>query len=335
MQDAKRKMQNGGCNSDGLQCLHFESCVLNRPISSCSASAARRPRSIRSAPTPPSGKKSPTTSGALVPTAVVFLTNRECPFRCVMCDLWMNTLDEAVPRGAIARQIRARSRAAAGAADQAVQRRQLLRPAGDPAGRLRGDRGGGRRLRSRDRRSASGVSRRRLCASAACAFALLGGRLEVAIGLETVHPEALARLNKRMTVDAFRRAAAFLRRHDIALRVFVLLNPPFVPAGRGRRVGVPVDRPRRRVRRHGVLGHSDARRQRRDGGAAATRSCPPRLPASRGGRRVRHCRRPSGPAACASSPTSGTSSGSSTARARPRARRGCAQMNREQRVAAR
>ena len=29
----------------------------------------------------------------------------------------------------------------------------------------------------------------------------------------------------------FARAADFLRRHDIALRVFVLLSPPFMPAG--------------------------------------------------------------------------------------------------------
>jgi hypothetical protein len=40
------------------------------------------------------------------------------------------------------------------------------------------------------------------------------------------HPGVLARLNKRMTVDSFRRAADFLRAHDIALRVFVLLKPP-------------------------------------------------------------------------------------------------------------
>ena len=53
-------------------------------------------------------------------------------------------------------------------------------------------------------------------------------RLEVAIGLETAHAPTLARLNKRMTLDQFREAAGFLRRHDIALRVFVLLNPPYL-----------------------------------------------------------------------------------------------------------
>src|SRR5687768_15108869 len=52
-------------------------------------------------------EEEPDAAGALVPTAVVFLTNRECPFRCVMCDLWVNTLDETVPGGAIPAQIRA------------------------------------------------------------------------------------------------------------------------------------------------------------------------------------------------------------------------------------
>jgi hypothetical protein len=59
---------------------------------------------------------------------------------------------------------------------------------------------------------------------------LIPGRLEVAIGLETAHPEVLARLNKRMTLDAFRKGPDFLHQQDIALRVFVLLSPPFMPA---------------------------------------------------------------------------------------------------------
>ena len=41
----------------------------------------------------------------VVPVATIFLTNRECPWRCVMCDLWRNTLTTSVPDGAIPAQI--------------------------------------------------------------------------------------------------------------------------------------------------------------------------------------------------------------------------------------
>lgn len=51
------------------------------------------------------------------------------------------------------------------------------------------------------------------------------------MGLETVHPGALERLNKGMTLDDFRRASDFLATHGIDLRVFVLLKPPFMPDG--------------------------------------------------------------------------------------------------------
>src|SRR5262249_44296791 len=46
-----------------------------------------------------------TDSGEVVSGAAVFLTNRECPWRCVMCDLWKNTLTEVAPSGAIPEQI--------------------------------------------------------------------------------------------------------------------------------------------------------------------------------------------------------------------------------------
>ena len=177
-------------------------------------------------------EEEPDESGTLVPTSVVFLTNRECPFRCVMCDLWKNTLDEAVPRGAIAQQIR-------GALSELPSARQIkLYNAGSffdpqqiPAD---DDEDIAATVDGFDRviveshpaflSGAYGERCRRFQAS-------IHGRLEVAIGLETANPEALARLNKRMTLDAFRKAADFLHQHDIALRVFVLLSPPFMAQG--------------------------------------------------------------------------------------------------------
>jgi archaeosine synthase beta-subunit len=177
-------------------------------------------------------EEEPDESGVLVPTAVVFLTNRECPFRCVMCDLWMNTLDERVPTGAIPEQIRV-------ALSGLQPSRQIkLYNAGsffDPQQiPLEDDEPIAREVAGFERviveshpaflAGAYGERCLRLKAS-------IPGRLEVAIGLETAHPEVLARLNKRMTLDTFRKAADFLHQHDIALRVFVLLSPPFMAQG--------------------------------------------------------------------------------------------------------
>ncbi len=150
-------------------------------------------------------EEEPDESGTLVPTSVVFLTNRECPFRCLMCDLWKNTLDEAVPRGAIAHQIR-------GALAELLPTRHIkLYNAGsffDPQQIPADD----------DEDIAATVEGfDRVIVESHPAFlagayaercrrfqSLIPGQLEVAIGLETAHPEVLARLNKRMTLDTFR-----------------------------------------------------------------------------------------------------------------------------------
>jgi radical SAM enzyme (TIGR01210 family) len=52
--------------------------------------------------------------------------------------------------------------------------------------------------------------------------------LEVAMGLETAHPAALERLNKRMTVGDFAAAADQLQARGIAIRTFLLIWPPFI-----------------------------------------------------------------------------------------------------------
>jgi radical SAM enzyme (TIGR01210 family) len=170
--------------------------------------------------------------GALAPTAVVFLTNKECPFRCVMCDLWVNTLDTTVPRGAIAAQIRT------ALADLPAARQIKLYNAGsffDPSAIPPDDDneiaevvgGFGRVIVEAHPAFLAGVYGER-CLRFRDA---ISGQLEVAIGLETAHPDVLARLNKKMTLESFRRATHFLREHDIALRVFILLSPPFMPRG--------------------------------------------------------------------------------------------------------
>jgi len=46
-----------------------------------------------------------TASGSVESVAVIFLTNRECPYYCLMCDLWKNTTDFPVPAGSIPSQI--------------------------------------------------------------------------------------------------------------------------------------------------------------------------------------------------------------------------------------
>ena len=46
-----------------------------------------------------------TRSGRVENVATLLLTNSECPFRCLMCDLWKNTTDQAVAVGDIPAQI--------------------------------------------------------------------------------------------------------------------------------------------------------------------------------------------------------------------------------------
>jgi radical SAM enzyme (TIGR01210 family) len=57
---------------------------------------------------------------------------------------------------------------------------------------------------------------------------LVEGELEVAMGLETVHPPTLELLNKGMTLDQFASAAKRLREKNIDLRAFILVKPPFM-----------------------------------------------------------------------------------------------------------
>lgn len=160
----------------------------------------------------------------LVPVATVFLTNRECPWRCVMCDLWKNTLNEVGPAGAVASQIEfALSRLGPARHIKLYNSGSFFDRGAIPADEHEAIVG---RIHSFERVIVE-------CHPALIGERVLGfrdmlrGQLEVAMGLETAHPETLERLNKRMTLDQFAAAAQFLREHDVAMRAFVLIKPPF------------------------------------------------------------------------------------------------------------
>jgi len=169
-------------------------------------------------------------SGEPVDVATIFLTNRECPWRCLMCDLWKNTLEESAPRGAIPAQIRE------ALATLSPARHVKLYNAGsffDPHAIPPEDHAEIAAAVSSFERVIV-ESHPSLVGEACLRFRdRIAGRLEVALGLETVHPDVLPRLNKRMTLERFAEAAAFLRDAGVALRVFVLSGLPFLDESEG------------------------------------------------------------------------------------------------------
>lgn len=171
-------------------------------------------------------EEEPRPGGGTDPVATILLTDRECPWRCLMCDLWKNTLETPTPRGAIPAQIRF-------ALERLPSANVLkLYSAGSFFDRAAIPKEDHEEIASLARGFERVVveSHPALVGDATLRFRdLLGGaQLEVAIGLETANEEILRRLNKEMTVSQFQAAASFLLRNQISLRVFVLVGLPFL-----------------------------------------------------------------------------------------------------------
>lgn len=169
-------------------------------------------------------------NGNIEDVATIFLTNKECPFRCLMCDLWKNTTDMPVPVGAIPAQIEH-------ALEQlpSVKHLKLYNSGNffDP-----------KAIPVRDYHTIADIlsgfetvlveNHPKLMGQKVLDFQdMLKPDLQVAIGLETVHPEVLPRLNKQMTSDDFRSSVQFLTNHGILSRAFILLRPPFLSEEEG------------------------------------------------------------------------------------------------------
>lgn len=174
-----------------------------------------------------------TADGLVEDVATIFLTNSECPFRCLMCDLWKNTTVESVPVGAIPRQI-----------DYALERlpqaqHVKLYNSGNffDAKAIPHEDWPAIVQRVRGFRSVIVENHPKLCGDNCFEFrdrlADHDVELEIALGLETIHPDVLPRMNKQMTVDDFSRTAERLLNGAIRLRTFILLSPPFLNEDEG------------------------------------------------------------------------------------------------------
>lgn len=169
-------------------------------------------------------------SGQLKDTGIIFLSNKECSFRCLMCDLWKNTTEHATETGAIPEQIMWALKKMPGIDHLKLYNSgsffdEKAIPVADYP-----------RIASLVGNFESVIveAHPRLITSKILGFRdMLNGELEVAVGLETVHPAVLKKLNKQMTVKDFTTAIKFLNRHQIRSRAFILLRPPFMDENEG------------------------------------------------------------------------------------------------------
>ncbi|HJQ11164.1 MAG TPA: hypothetical protein VJ840_09055 [Gemmatimonadaceae bacterium] len=166
--------------------------------------------------------------GKIEETLTVFLAGAECPFACSFCDLWQWTITGPTPPGALAAQLQ---QVLGTLGTTRPDRIKLYNASNffDPRAVPTADVNAlSKLLATFDgitvESHASTIGRR------AVAFARsISGRLEVAMGLETIHPVALAESNKRLDLTRFDRAMSFLLRNGMDVRVFVLLGMPYVP----------------------------------------------------------------------------------------------------------
>ena len=175
-------------------------------------------------------EKERTVSGEIDDTATIFLTNQECPYRCLMCDLWKNTTDRPVPVGAVPDQIEWALKQMPYAKhlklynsgsffdEGAIPEADYVRIASLVAGF----------------ETVIVESHAKLITNKCLKFRdMLKPELQIAIGLETVHPEILRKLNKHMNPEDFSKSVAFLTENGIRSRAFVLLRPPFLSESEG------------------------------------------------------------------------------------------------------
>jgi len=175
-------------------------------------------------------EKERTISGSVEDTGIIFLTNRECPFHCLMCDLWKNTTDRAVETGTIPAQIRFALQKMPGIRHLKLYNSGSFFDTGaipeedysDIASLLQ------------NIETVIVESHPRFIGEKCISFRnMLVPDLQIAIGLETVNPDVIKIMNKKMSLENFTKSVAFLTRNRISTRAFILLRPPLLTESEG------------------------------------------------------------------------------------------------------
>ncbi len=174
--------------------------------------------------------ESATDSSAATATVItVLLRGSECSFRCTMCDLWKTTHHGPTPRGNLPAQIRYALTSRTAITAHSHQRWIKLYNASNffaPYNVPTEDLPAIAELVAQFERVVV-ENHPKLTSQRIAQFARrLQGRLEVAMGLETVEPDILRGLNKQVTVDEVRTATLQLIEMGVDVRLFVLLRPP-------------------------------------------------------------------------------------------------------------
>lgn len=164
----------------------------------------------------------PDGQGNQVSTTTVFLTASQCPVGCNMCDLHLNTLPEATPAGAITRQIDSAVKNSDAKWLKLYNSGNFFDPRSIPPQDYTEI---AKRCNHFDRvivENHPQFGKSRLQAF----LQLITCQFEIAVGLETVQPRWLGRLEKQMSRDDFSQYAKEIARLGVDLRVFLILGVP-------------------------------------------------------------------------------------------------------------
>jgi radical SAM enzyme (TIGR01210 family) len=202
------------------------------PLADAEILAARGPRHPVDATRPYAWfvEAEPMPNGTLEDVATIFTSNSECSFRCLMCDLWKYT----TPRGTLPAPVADQVEWALAELANVHGGRHAPHVKIYNAGSFFDT--GSISLDDRARIAKAVAGRRTLvvechprlvdrhCSEFAAAIAPV--ELQLAMGLETVDPVVLPRLNKGMSLSDFESAARSLTDWGLRVRAFIVLGLP-------------------------------------------------------------------------------------------------------------